>query len=69
MLARKVSLVLLVPKEIGDRKARKACKALRVMLARKVSLVLLDPKEIRDRKARKVLRVIPARQHKLISEL
>ena len=39
------------------------------MLARKVSLVLPDPKEIGDRKARKVLRVIPARQHRLISEL
>ena len=65
-VARKVSLVLLDRKEIGDRKAR---KALRVMQARKVSPVLLDPKEIGDRKARKAQRVMPARQHRLLSEL
>ncbi len=65
-VARKVSLVLLDRKAIGDRKAR---KAQRVMLARKVSPVLLDPKEIGDRKARKAQRVMLARQHRLLSEL
>ena len=43
----KVSPVLLVPKETGDRKAR---KVQRVMLARKVLPVLLGRREIGDRK-------------------
>jgi hypothetical protein len=66
MVACKVSPVLLVPKETGDRKAR---KVQRVMLARKVLPVLLDPKEIGDRKVHRAQRVILARQPKLLSEL